>query len=661
MSSSTSPAARRSATSADVRRTACNRDCPDACSILVSVERTASGDEKAVRLAGDLDDPVTRGFLCERTAKFLARQYAEDRFTRPMLRRDGRLEPIGWDDALDLAAARLARIRAESGPAAILHYRSGGSLGLLKNAADFLFERFGPVTIKRGDICSGAGEEANLRDFGVSDSSDLFDLGKSRLIVVWGKNVHTSGPHLLPLLNDARRRGVAIVGIDPIRTRVAGMCDLFLQPRPGADAAIALAAARRSFEGGGADPEAERYCRGFAEFRGLALARTLEQRAAEAGLEPAELRRFVDLFATTKPAAILVGWGLGRRRNGSATIRALDALALVSGNVGVPGGGASYYFARRSAFDLSDIRGEAAAPRTFLEPKLGEEVLAAKGPPLRAIWVTAGNPVTMLPDSGTVKRAFEKTEFVVVVDTHPTDTTDVAHLVLPCLTLLEDDDLLGAYGNHWLRASKPAVAPPGEARHEIAILRGLAERLGLADVFPATVAQWKEKLLRKVAPHGIDAASLAEKPARNPLAPVVLFEGRRFPTPDGRARLLDHEPDPPPATDPRFPLLLFAGSTPKGQSSQWCEPIERGPPEVRVHPDSAAGFADGSPALLESRLARLPVLVRHDRSIHRTIAWMEKGGQLRDARCANLLVRALESDAGGGAAYYDEPVRLVAT
>jgi len=147
--------------------------------MLVTVE-----DGRAVRLQGDPDDPVTRGFLCERTSRFLVRQYSADRFTQPMVRRGGALAPIGWDEALDLAAERLLRIRRESGPAAILHYRSGGSLGILKNAADFLFERFGPVTSKRGDICSGAGEAANLLDFGQTESSDFFDLLEAKLIVL---------------------------------------------------------------------------------------------------------------------------------------------------------------------------------------------------------------------------------------------------------------------------------------------------------------------------------------------------------------------------------------------------------------------------------------------------------------------------------------------
>src|SRR4029079_13322075 len=117
-----------------------------------------------------------------------------------------------------------------------------------------------------------------------------------------------------------------------------------------------------------------------------------------------------------KPTAILVAWGMGRRVNGAGIVRALDALCAISGNIGIPGGGVSFYFKRRGAFDTSFIRGKQAAPRTVCEPLFGPEVLRMNDPPVRAVWITAGNPVAMLPESLTTVRALESREFVVVVD-----------------------------------------------------------------------------------------------------------------------------------------------------------------------------------------------------------------------------------------------------
>jgi anaerobic selenocysteine-containing dehydrogenase len=145
----------------ETRRTVCNRDCPDACSIVATIE-----DGRAVRLGGDPAHPVTRGFLCYRTSHFLEQQYGPDRITTPLLRDGDSFRPISWGEALDLAAKKLTAIRAESGPAAIFHYRSGGTLGMLATLTDRFFHAFGPCTAKRGDICSGAGDNAQMTDFG---------------------------------------------------------------------------------------------------------------------------------------------------------------------------------------------------------------------------------------------------------------------------------------------------------------------------------------------------------------------------------------------------------------------------------------------------------------------------------------------------------------
>ena len=632
-------------------RTTCNRDCPDACSILVDVDDRG----RATRLKGDPEDPVTRGFLCERTTRFLARQYAPDRFTTPMVRRDGVLVPTTWEEALDLAAERLLHARQHHGPESILHYRSGGSLGMLKLLADALFHRFGPVSAHRGDICGGAGTAAQELDFGVCDSHDLEDLRNSRLILLWGKNVHTSSVHLLPLLQEARSRGCVLAGVDVVRTRTMDLCDLQVTVRPGGDFALAMGVARHLFDHGLTPADLDEWCDQADSFRCLVEARSFRGWAEEAGVEPARVHALAELYGSIHPAALLIGWGPGRRRHGGTTVRALDALAALGGNLGVPGGGAWFYHRRRAAFDTTLAGGPPA--RTFAEARLGPELLAAD-PPVRMVWVTAGNPVSMLPDSLAVREALHRAEFVVVVDTHPTDTTDCADLVLPTLTLLEDDDVLGAYGNHYLRVSSPTVAPVGQARHELEILQGLARRLGLEDALAGTPEDWKRRFLAPVEADGVTLPRLARGAVRNPHAPHVLFEGRRFPTRTGRMNLLDEAPPAGPPRPEEFPLSLLAISTPKSQSSQGSLPPEPGPEPARVHPTAAGEFRDGQVAWLESARGRMEVRVVHDLRVHPEAVWMDKGGMLRHGGGANQLLEALETDLGGGAAYYDEPVRL---
>jgi anaerobic selenocysteine-containing dehydrogenase len=614
---------------------------------------------RITKLQGDPDHPVTRGFLCYRTSRFLERQYDPERLTSPMLRRGEHHEPISWDEALDRIAGKLLRVRDESGGAAILNYRSGGSLGLMKHLTDYFFERFGPVAIKSGDICSGAGDAAQEEDFGEEDSQDLFDLLNSRTIVVWGKNPFVSNLHLLPVLREAKRRGARLILIDPVRHRGADLCDTYLQPRPGGDIALALGVLRRLFDRDKTDPDAADYCDHLEALRETTLSRSAEEWAALADLDPAEVERLAEAYADG-PSAILVGWGMQRRANGSATVRVLDALAAVTGNLGVPGGGVSFYFKRRGAFDLSFVKGLEAAPRSIPEPLLGRGILEASEPPVRVVWISNGNPVAGLPDSRTVARALRTREMTVVVDAFMTDTAREAHLVLPTTTMFEDEDLVGAYGHHYLGNVRPVVAPPDGVRTDYEILQALAPRLGLGSEFGASAAHWKRRLLGGVSLKGASLEALERGAVRNPLAETVLFADRRFPTRSGNVNLI-HEIDPePPRPTSLRPLLLMALATEKAQASQTPAWRQEGPATVTVHPDAAEGFREGERVRLESDLGWLEVELKLDERQRRDVALMPKGGWLSRGRCANALVRARTTDAGEGAAYYDTPVRLVA-
>jgi anaerobic selenocysteine-containing dehydrogenase len=634
-------------------RTTCNRDCPDACGIVATVE-----DGRVVRIQGDPDHPVTRGFLCYRTSRFLERQYDRERLVTPMIRRDGRHEPVAWDEALDLVARTLLRIRDASGGAAILNYRSGGSLGLMKHLVDYFFERFGPVAVKSGSICSGAGDAAQKTDFGEADSHDLFDLRHSRTIVLWGKNPFVSNLHLLPLLREAKGRGARLVQIDPVRHRGADLCDLVLQPRPGGDVAVGLGVIRRLFAQERIDPGAAEYCDHLPELRALAFSRPDEAWAALADVEPRQIRSLGDAYADG-PSAILVGWGMQRQARGSAAVRVLDALAAVSGNLGVAGGGISFNFSRRGAFDLSFVRGRAAAPRTIPEPLLGPGILDAADPPVRLVWVSNANPVAMLPDSHTVARALRTREMTVVVDAFMTDTAREAHVVLPTTTMLEDEDLVGSYGHHFLGNLRQVVPPPPGVRSDYEILRALAPRVGLEEAFEAGVEHWKRRLLGRLSARGVSPEALERGAVRNPLAAEVLFADRKFPTASGKVNLI-HEVDPtPPRPTVERPLLLMALATEKSQASQMPSRLQEGRAPVTVHPDAAPGFGAGDRVRVESETGSIEAELRFDERQRRDVALMPKGGWLSRGRCANVLLRARTTDAGEGAVYYDTPVRLL--
>ena len=638
-------------------RTVCNRDCPDACGLIATVE-----DGTLTKLGGDPDHPVTKGFICPRTSRFPELQNSAGRLTRPLPPHGRSFVEVGWEEALGAIADRLLAIRRESGAAAVLHYRSGGSLGLLKSVVDLFWQRFGPVTVKRGDICSGGGDAAQTTDFGHEDSHDLFDLLNARHVILWGKNAQVSNIHLMPVLQQARRGGARVLLIDPVRHRTEKVADHTILVRPGGDFDLAMGVAARLFETGGVVPDASSWCDHLPEFRSLALSRSVASWAGAADVPVEDVHAIASALAG-RPCSIQVGWGMGRRMNGSAIVRALDALGAVSGNLGIPGGGVSFYFRRRGAFDTSFL--DRTPPRTLSEPLLGMEILAAQDPPVRAVWVTAGNPVSMLPDAGTVARALETRDLVVVADSFLTDTARRAHFVLPTTTLVEDDDLLGAYGHHWLGVSEPVVRRPEDVRSDLEIVQALAAAIDartgdgdekISGTVRGTARDWKKRVLSRVQAAGVPLEALERAAVRNPFAEKVLFADRSFPTPTRKVNLV-HALPPVPPEEPGFPLWLFSNSSDRSQSSLWAgeEPAIL---PATCHPDAANGLSDGEHVFLESALGRLPVVLNLDPRQRRDVVVVPKGGNYDRGTCANAIIRARTTDAGEGAAYLDCRVRL---
>ena len=633
-------------------KTACNRDCGDACSIVATVK-----NDRITKIAGDPDHPITKGFLCHRTSRFLERQYSPDRLTSPLIKTGNGFEPASWESVLSRISQSMLKFREESGPASIMHYRCGGSMGMMKLVTDYFFEKFGPVTIKTGDVCTGAGDSAQMVDFGTVDSHDIFDLLNSKTIILWGKNPYASQVHLLPVLRDAKKNGAKLILIDPVHHQTAQLCDQFVQPRPGGDAALAMGMACSLFENGRIDPSANSYCDNLDEFRSLACSRTVEQWAMQADVGPKQIHSLAETYSNG-PAAIIAGWGMQRRANGAATVRAIDALAAVSGNLGVPGGGVSYCFARKGAFDYSFLKGESVAPRTIPEPLIGPAILAASDPPIRMVWVTAANPVVMLPESETVKQALETRDLTVVVDSFLTDTAQCADIVLPTTTMLEDDDLLGAYGHHWLAEMRPVVAPPEQVKTDYEIVQALAPLVELADDFSDEVETWKRRMLSPGQNTGASLDDIRRGPVRSPNGPSVMFADRKFSTSNGRANLTTAVDTTPTSTTIDRPLLLTSLATAPVQGSQWLNGAQDDHLSATVHPDSANGHQNNELVTLESEHGKLTVRLKLDPNQRRDIALVPKGGWLNKGRCANALIKAEVTDAGDCAVYYDTPVRI---
>src|SRR4030095_16187883 len=321
--------------------TACPLDCPDGCSLNVTVQ-----DGRITTIDGSKANPVTAGYICARVRRFGERLYGADRLLYPAVRKGpkgagARFERVSWEDALTLVADRMREARQAWGGESILPYSYGGSNGLLtQDTSDAtLFRRLGASRLAR-PVCAAATGAANSAMYGKMASVTYLDFIDARLIVIWGCNPSATGIHLVPHIREAQRRGAQLIVVDPRTTQLARLADIHLAIRPGTDLPVALAIHRHLFETGGADSEfIATYTRGADRLREKAKPWTFERAAEVAGVDPRDIQKVAELYAAASPALIRCGWGQERNRNGGNASLAILALPAVGGKFAVRGGG----------------------------------------------------------------------------------------------------------------------------------------------------------------------------------------------------------------------------------------------------------------------------------------------------------------------------------
>ena len=638
-------------------RTTCNRDCPDSCGIVATVE-----DGRIEKHEGDPEHGVTRGFLCYRGNHYLERFYSPERILHPLRRTDRGWQRLSWDDALDLAAEKLLACREAHGPLSVLLLSYSGIKGMVARLlARRFWARFGGCTSTRGGISVEAAVEAQVKDLGATGTHAPEDLENSAAIVVWGKNVAVTRPHCIPFIDRARKRSAKLWVIDPVRCKTARRADRHLALRPGSDALLAAGVARLLIERGAVDQGfVERHCAGFDAYRERVLSIELEDVAAATDLSLEDIGGLADLYATVRPLATLAGLGPSYWRRGGEAVRLIDALGALSGNIGVPGGGVHTDIMETPGLDLSPFRELSRGERReLLLPRLGEEIPGACDPPLRVGFVAGANPAATCPDSGRVREALSSLEFLVVVDQFETATAELADLFLPCTTYLEMEDLVCAYGHHWLGLSQAVVPPQGEARPDAEILKALADRLGFGEALAGEPRSWIERLLAPLAEHGVTYEELKRRPMRNPLAVPIPFADRRFATPSGRFELIaDFDPRAPAVEGES--LRLVATKTLKMVNAQINPGDLADEPSVRVHPETAAarGLADGDAVLVESRAGRVSALLKTDPHVRRDVLLFNPAAWRGDPQGVNQLRESAVADLGEAAAMHETAVSL---
>ena len=497
----------------EIKRSVCALDCPDCCSLLVTVR-----DGRVVKVGGDPDHPYTQGFICKKVELYPQRAYSPHRVLTPMRRvgekGEGRFERITWDEALDEIAQRLRRILEEWGGEAILPYSYAGTMGLVhRNFPQRFFHRMGASRLDR-TICVStayAGWSATVGEVIGNDTETVTD---SDLVLIWGCNVVSTNIHFIPMLKEARRRGAKLIVIDPYINRTGRFADEHLMIRPGTDAALALSLMRVLVEEDLIDRDyIDRYTLGFEALMDRLAEYPPERVAGITGLSARAIRDLALRYGRARAPFIRIGIGLSRHTNGGMAVRTIACLPGLVGAYHKRGGGA--FVSSSGAFPV-DRR---TVERPDLEPRptrilnmcrLGEALLDVQDPPVKALFVYSSNPATITPQSARVIEGLKREDlFTVVHEVVLTDTTDYADIVLPAPSFLETGDLFMSYGHFYLQQSEPAIPPRGEAKSNLELFRLLARRMGLEE--PLLEEERDDVIRRLVDTPGLRKAGIGPK------------------------------------------------------------------------------------------------------------------------------------------------------
>ncbi len=653
--------------------TACPLDCPDSCSLQVTVE-----EGRVAQIEGGYGNPLTQGFICSKVRRFPQHLYSAERIAVPAIRTGAkgadRFSPISWGEAFDRLEHNIREIAKRYGGEAILPLSYGGSNGAVTHqAADRrFFFRLGASRLAR-TVCAAPSTAAATGLYGKMAGVSPTDYDRSRLIVVWGANPSASGIHFAAAIQNAKRRGAKLVVVDPRRIPLARQADLHLAPRPGTDLPVALSLVRWFFETGRADwTFLNQWADGVGELREKARPWTFQRAAETAGLEASSLETLARLYAESAPAVIRCGWGLERNRNGGSAVAAVLALPAVAGKFGVRGGG--YTLSNAGAFDLNSdevLKASEPATRVVNMNRVGRELLAAD-PPIRLLFVYNCNPLATLPNQAKVRQGLQREDlYTVVFDQVMTDTARYADLLLPATTFLEHHDLARGYGAMLLHPVNPVIAPVGEARSNFEVFTELEKRLDLSQPDDCCdAAEFRDRLLDATDTTHPEGNGAAHYPPTG-FAPVQFVDAlpkthdrkiHLFPPELDREAplgLYSFQPDP---GSRLYPLALLSPATNRTISSSLGQ-LVTSQARLEIHPEDARERAieNGDLVRVFNQLGEVVCRALHSEDLRPGTVLLPKGLWCRhtsNGNTANTLAPDSLTDLGAGACFNDARVQV---
>ncbi|MDF2610727.1 MAG: molybdopterin oxidoreductase [Lachnospiraceae bacterium] len=635
--------------------TTCTRDCPNSCGLLVHVV-----DGKAVKLTGNKDNPINRGKSCVKCKHYLERVYHKERILYPLKKVDGEFIQITWEEALDEIADRMKKICKETSPEAILYYQGFGTRSALKLVNRRFFNLLGNTTITKGTTCGGAGQSSQDLDFGNRISHDVRDYKNSNSMILWGRNPVATGTNLLPFIKDIKDRGGQVILIDPVDTETAPLCSMHIKPKPGRDAYLALALSRILHEQGKED-KAFLYncCINYEDYKNIVYSHTIKEYSDLCDVSEDLIYQLAKVLMEQKPTAFVLGWGLHRWEYAHTTLRSIDALGATAGSIGVSGGGVSQGFEEYAPYDWS-VWGDSLQPdrRKMYMQLIGEELSNAV-PKIQLAMVTAGNPVSMVPNANLTKKAFEEIPFLVVAGHFLDDTGILADIFLPTTTFLEEKDIIASYGHDFIGPLNPAIEPLGQCKSDFDIFMELGRRFDFGKDYAKSRDEWLEIIMKPSIEKGVSLDEIFQLGVMNPDAPKVPYIDKKFPTETGKFQLIQ-EFELPEGRDREYQFQLMSVAPKDWLCSEvtFTEQTELLTVKINAEVGSKLGLSNGQTCIVENQFGSIQCIAALIPSLRKDLVVIYRGGWGQTGRNVNVLTRGLVSKVGNGTPYYETRVNV---
>jgi anaerobic selenocysteine-containing dehydrogenase len=505
----------------EIRPSVCPLDCPDTCSLAVTVE----GD-RLIEVKGSRANPYTNGAICSKVAKSYPEMvHGSDRLQHPLRRVGARgerdFERISWEAALDIVHEGMSAAIDKFGPQSVLPFNYAGPHGQLAGGSmdRRFFHKMGASLLSRAPLCGAVKGTAYASLFGSSAGMPADQALDADLIVIWGNNVTVSNLHFTKVVQSARARGAKVVVVDPKRIKIAEQSDLLLQLQPGTDVVLALALASELERRGKLDMAfIERFTVGFDQYMAEARKYSAKDVVAICKLTEQEFDTLVQLYVNAKNVATSIGNGIERGRSGGSGLRAAMALQALTGNHGRRGTGVISKQGLAAPKTTDKLQRPDLVPdgtRTINIVDVPEMLLdKSVDPRLAAIMIYNHNPVSTHPNQIKMIEALKREDlFIVGCDIVMNDSMLFADVILPAVSHFEHDDIYGAYGQHYVQRAAPAIPCVGESLPNTEIFRRLAARFGYDDpIFTENDAE-----LMDAAIDGEDPRMQGYKPSNLPL------------------------------------------------------------------------------------------------------------------------------------------------